>query len=117
MFERSLQKQMAHILSKGGNAATLLVSPYQVAVAKDKEADQRLACKLKEYEEVQNEKVRLQMARVKVLEVMDKVGDIIEGSQEAEVAGAYGNPFYLDDDGYFREEIKSNVFKLIERLK
>ena len=39
MFERSLQKQLALILSKGGNAAALLVSPYQVAVAKDKEAD------------------------------------------------------------------------------
>jgi hypothetical protein len=39
MYERSLQKQLAHILSKGGNAAALLVSPYQVAVAKDKEAD------------------------------------------------------------------------------
>ena len=37
MFERSLQKQLAHTLSSKG--ATALVSPYQVAVAKDKEAD------------------------------------------------------------------------------
>ena len=38
MFERSLQKQLAHTLSSKGSAA-LLVSPYQVAVAKDKEAE------------------------------------------------------------------------------
>lgn len=101
MYERSLQKQLAHILSKGGNAAALLVSPYQVAVAKDKEADQRLACRLKDYEEAQDEKVKLQMARVKVLEVMDKVGEMIEGSQETEVAAAYGNPFYVEDEGYY----------------
>jgi hypothetical protein len=36
-----------------------------------------------------------------VLEVMDKVGEMIEGSQETEVAAAYGNPFYVEDEGYY----------------
>ena len=61
MFERSLQKQLAHSLSKGGGN-TMLVSPYQVAVAKDREAGERLAGRLREYEEAQEEKVELQRA-------------------------------------------------------
>jgi hypothetical protein len=36
-----------------------------------------------------------------VLEVMDKVGEMIEGSLEPEEAAAYGNPFYVEDDGYY----------------
>jgi hypothetical protein len=49
-----------------------------VAVAKDREAGERLAGRLREYEEAQEEKVKLQRARVRVLEVMDKVGEMVE---------------------------------------
>ena len=112
MFERSLQKQLAHSLSKG---ATMLVSPYQVAVAKDREAGERLAGRLREYEEVQEEKVKLQRARVRVLEVMDKVGEMVE-ALEGEVGGQ-GNRWYIEDDGYYREEVRAKVLLVVERLK
>lgn len=115
MFERSLQKQLAHSLSKGGGSC-VLVSPYQVAVAKDREAGERLAGRLKEYEEAQEEKVKLQRARVKVLEVMDKVGDMIEAAQDVDMA-AYGNRLYIEDDGYYREEVRAKVLLMVERFK
>jgi hypothetical protein len=69
------------------------VSPYQVAVAKDSQAGERLAGRLREYEEAQEEKVKLQRARVRVLEVMDKVGEMVEGD------GGQGNRWYIEDEG------------------
>ena len=87
------------------------MSPYQVAVAKDREAGERLAGRLREYEEAQEEKVKLQRARVRVLEVMDKVGEMVEGD------GGQGNRWYIEDDGYYREEVRVKVQLMVERLK
>ena len=87
------------------------MSPYQVAVAKDSQAGERLAGRLREYEEAQEEKVKLQRARVRVLEVMDKVGEMVEGD------GGQGNRWYIEDDGYYREEVRVKVQLMVERLK
>ena len=38
---------------------------------------------------------------------MDKVGEMIEGSQEG--AAAFGNPCYVEDDGYYEEEVRAKV--------
>ena len=82
-----------------------------MAVAKDREAGERLAGRLREYEEAQEEKVKLQRARVRVLEVMDKVGEMVEGD------GGQGNRWYIEDDGYYREEVRVKVQLMVERLK
>ena len=89
------------------------MSPYQVAVAKDSQAGERLAGRLREYEEAQEEKVKLQRARVRVLEVMDKVGEMIEAVE----CGGQGNRWYIEDDGYYREEVRVKVQLMVERLK
>ena len=84
-----------------------------MAVAKDREAGERLAGRLREYEEAQEEKVKLQRARVRVLEVMDKVGEMIEAVE----CGGQGNRWYIEDDGYYREELRVKVQLMVERLK
>jgi len=52
---------------------------------------------------------------VRVLEVMDKVGEMIE-ALEGEVGGQ-GNRWYIEDDGYYREEVRAKVLLMVERLK
>ena len=84
-----------------------------MAVAKDSQAGERLAGRLREYEEAQEEKVKLQRARVRVLEVMDKVGEMVEAVE----GGGQGNRWYIEDEGYYREEVRAKVMLIVERVK
>jgi len=60
-----------------------LVSPYQQAVAKDPQAEDRLRGLLPEYEEYHAQKVKLAQARSKLVEVMDQLANQLEGAEEA----------------------------------
>ena len=46
---------------------------------------------------------------------MDKLGEMVEGSIEG--AAAYGNPWYVEDDGYYEEEVRVKVVQMVYRLK